>query len=460
MKTFYFIIKEKIDIRQIKRLTFLILFSMLIVSLGITSCYDNSTTKIKEELTTANIIGSDDRVRVTPTTTYPWSTIVKLHVTWSEYSTYATGVLINKNHVLTAGHCVYSHLHGGWPDSIKVVPGEENGNEPYGHAWVVKMRSYIDWMENGSFEHDFALLTLDRDIGLQTGWMGVYTTLASSSMYVSMLNTAGYPYELDNGKNLYWCSDYGVSASEYTHRYNLDTTGGQSGSPVWIYYNNGPYILSIVTYGYDGLDINFGTRINQNKYYCIGNWITADETLTDKSDLASEYNKLAGYNTTVVGAGLNEFKVWCRIRNLGTSEANSIKISYYASKDTSFTKEDYLIGVDTISSLSPTASIASHWSGTFPEEIPSGNYYIGWIIDEDNLIQEFNENNKYCVLDKKPHSGAIDLKYYIKYKDLTTKDCVTKDSKEIRNDGEFTGNAILIQLSDLLTGLIISWTNV
>ena len=394
MKTFYFILREKFDYRQLKKITFLILISLLVISLVFTRCYSNSADTFKEEPTIASVIGSDDRVRITPTTSYPWSTIVKLHMTWNEYSNYATGVLINKNHVLTAGHCVYSHLHGGWPNSIKVVPGEENGNEPYGHAWVVKMRTYIDWMENASFEHDFALLTLDSDIGLQTGWMGVYTTLASSSMYASMLNTAGYPYELDNGKNLYWCSDYGVSAGEYTHRYNLDTTGGQSGSPVWI-YNNGPYVISIVTYGYDGLDINLGTRINQNKYYCIGNWLTADETLTDKPDLAFEYNKLAGYNTSIVGAGLTKFKVWSRIRNLGTSQANSITISYYASKDTSFTEEDYLIGSDIISSISPTASITSHWSGTFPEEIPSGNYYIGWIIDEDNLIQEFNENNNY-----------------------------------------------------------------
>ncbi len=355
----------------------------------------NNTNQIKQGLTTANIIGNDDRVRITPTTSYPWSTIVKLYITWGTYNTLATGALINENHVLTAAHCVYSHSYGGWADTIKVVPGEDNGYEPYGHAWVIDMRCYKDWIEIASHEHDLALLTLDRNIGLQTGWMGLYTTLASSSTYTGTLNTAGYPYELDNGKNLYWCSDNGVSADEYNHWYNLDTTGGQSGSPVWIYYNNVPYILSIVTYGIDGLDINYGTRINQNKYYCIGNWITADETLTDKPDLASEYNKLAGYNTSMAGAGLTEFKVWCKIRNLGTSQANSIKISYYASKDTSFSKEDYLIGTDIVSSLSPTASIDSHWSGIFPEETPSGNYYIGWIIDADNSIEEFNENNNY-----------------------------------------------------------------
>ena len=354
-----------------------------------------NTNHIESDLKIANVIGNDDRVRITPTTSFPWSAIVKLHITWKEYYTFATGVLIDKKHVLTAGHCVYSNIHGGWADTIKVVPGEDNGNEPYGHALVVKIRCYDDWIQNASYDHDFAILTLDRDIGLQTGWMGLYTTLSSSSTYTSMLNTAGYPYELDDGNNLYWCSDYGVSADEYNHRYKLDTTRGQSGSPVWIYYNGRPYILSIVTYGFDGLDINFGTRINQNKYYCIGNWITADETLTNKPDLVFEYNKLGGYNTSIVGVGLTEFEVWSKLRNIGTSQASLINISYYASKDTLFSSEDYLIGVDTIPSLSPTASVASHWAGIFPDGVPSGNYYIGWIVDVDNLIEEFNEDNNY-----------------------------------------------------------------
>ncbi len=117
--------------------------------------------------------------------------------------------------------------------------------------------------------------------------------------------------------------------------------------------------------------------------------------MTDKPDLVSEYNQLAGYNTSIVGAGLTEFEAWCKIRNLGTSSANNIKVSFYASKDTTFTKADYLIGFDIIPSLSSTASKESFWSGTFPDNIPSGNYYIGWIIDADNSIDEFNEYNNY-----------------------------------------------------------------
>ncbi len=244
-----------------------VLFLFFIVNITILSSFahevDNNNSSIHSlEPTIANVIGTDDRERITSTTSYPWSTVAKLHITWGEYTTFATGALIDKNHVLTAGHCVYSHSHGGWADSIRVVPGEDNGNEPFGYAWAIKMRCYDDWKDYASTYHDFAVLTLDRDIGLYTGWMGLYTTLSSSSTYSGLLNTAGYPAELDNGRNMYWTNDYGLDANEYNHWYYLDTTGGQSGSPVWVYYNGGPYILSVVSSSYIGLDLNYGTRIN------------------------------------------------------------------------------------------------------------------------------------------------------------------------------------------------------
>ena len=359
------------------------------------SRYYNNNIQHEQEPTLANVIGDDDRVRITPTTSYPWSAIVKLHIACDGYYTFGTGALIDKNHVLTAGHCVYSHLNGGWADSIKVVPGEDNGDEPFGHAMAINLRCYVDWITHADEQHDFALITLDRDIGLQTGWMGLYTTLPSSSIYKNELNTAGYPYDLDNGVNMYWNHANGRKANEYNHWYYLDTNGGQSGSPIWIYDGTNRDILSVHGYGDDGSGSNHGTRIDQNKFDCINNWLTADETLTNKPDLASLSNNFASFNTTIVGAGLTDFEVACKVRNLGTISSGQFTVSYYASADTTFSKDDYLIGMDVISSLSPTSSTDSRWFGTFPEEIPSGEYYIGWIIDVDDTIEEFNENNNW-----------------------------------------------------------------
>jgi len=343
----------------------------------------------------SDVSGTDDRVRITPTTNYPWSSIVKIFVTWDGYSTYGSGTMIDKNHVLTAGHCVYSQEHGGWANSVKVVPGADNGNEPFGYAWAINMRTYTRWINDEDGKHDFAVLTLDRDIGLQTGWMELYSNFYWDPIYTGILNTAGYPYDLDDGKNLYATHDHGIDAYEYTHSYCLDIEGGQSGSPVYLYDGTYCHILSIVAYSWIGWGVSFGPRINWNKRDCINNWITADETLIDKPDIASESNEFASFTPTLGGAGFTNFEVSCKIINVGTTTPNPFTVSYYASTDTTFSDEDYLIGTDVITTIPPTESTDSQWSGILPNDIPGGDYYIGWIIDGNDNIDEFNENNNW-----------------------------------------------------------------
>ena len=82
-----------------------------------------------------------------------------------------------------------------------------------------------------------------------------------------------------------------------------------------------------------------------------------------------------------MGPGLTDFNVWAEFQNIGTASTGDFTASYYASPDPIITEEDYLIGTELISSISPTYWTASSWSGTLPTEIPSGLYYIGWIVD-------------------------------------------------------------------------------
>ena len=344
------------------------------------------------------IFGDDDRIRITPTTSYPWRTIVKLYITFDGSIYIGSGAIIDELHVLTAGHCVYSHFNGGWAESIKVVPGMDDGNEPYGHAWATNMRTYKRWIDYQDHQHDFAVITLDSNIGQQTGWMGLKTFYSYDPRYSNGLNVAGYPGDLDGGLNMYFDYDSGRVADEYNHWYYMDTTGGMSGSPVWTYDGTNRYILSVCAYGDDGSGSNHGTRIDRVKFDCIENWLTADKTSTQRPDMIDRGLMHSGFNPTTVGSGLTVFNVWSEIQNIGTVSTGTFSVSYYASLDAEITETDYFLGTDNISNIEPTEYTESAWLGLFPSNVPSGSYYIGWIIDLSDTITEFKENNNVGIM--------------------------------------------------------------
>ena len=358
-------------------------------------------------LTDQNVIKSsyvfppDDRQRVTSTSNFPWRTISKLYITAQNGSRYiGSGAIIDNFHVLTCGHCVFLHDAGGWAYEIKVVPGKNNDNEPFGHAYVTYMRSYTGWTQSEMVEHDWAVLTLDRSIGNFTGWMGRETADSSSSIYTGTVNTAGYPGDLDYGENMYFVNDSGDRADEYNHWYWIDTAGGQSGSPVWRYDGNNRYILTVHAYGYvNGADANFGTRLNSDKYNQINTWLS-DDSFTPPNDKAelSEGDSYSSFSTTDVVSGQTNFEINCDVKNSGTATASNFQVSFFASEDLIVSPTDYLIGTKDIYVLQPFNTANADWIDVFPSRVPEGYYYVGLIIDSENSIDELNENNNNVII--------------------------------------------------------------
>jgi len=356
---------------------------------------------VLDTIKSSYVFPPDDREKVTSTSSFPWRTICKLYITAQNGSHYiGSGAIIDNFHVLTCGHCVYLHEAGGWADEIKVVPGKNGDNEPFGHAYSTYLRSYTGWTQSEMVEHDWAVLTLDRSIGDFTGWMGRQTADSSSSIYTGILNTAGYPGDLDYGENMYRVSDDGDRADEYNHWFWMDSAGGQSGSPVWRYDGENRYILSILAYGYiNGVDANFGTRLNSDKYDQINTWLSDDSSTppNDKAEL-SEGDSYSSFSTTNVVSGQTNFEIYCDVKNSGTATASSFSVKFYASEDLIISISDFLIGTTAISVLQPYNTVNADWIGVFPSGVPEGYYYIGLIIDSENSIDELNENNNNVII--------------------------------------------------------------
>lgn len=357
-----------------------------------------------------SVIGDDDRVRIDQTIEYPWRTICAV---WSYFSDghfqAGSGALIGPSdchgfHVLTAGHCIYNHSHGGFPYKTVIIPGYENGYEPYGRAKVTKWRTYSGWINDQDTNYDLAVCTLDRNIGDHTGRMGLKTDDKDSWIYEALANTAGYPQKVRDewpaGYYLYSDADNGLYGTECKHYYLMDVSEGQSGGPVWIYIEDeGRYIISVHTTGdaSDPPQWNYGTRLDSTKFNDVVSWCRADTPPYDDPDLVDDGQEYSGFSPTRVEHG-ETFSVWCRVRNIGTASSGGFYVSFYASTDEEITSSDYLIGSVSVGSVLPGPFFTKDvsWTGPFPDNIPEEeDYWIGWIIDSGDDVLEYDEfNNK------------------------------------------------------------------
>lgn len=205
------------------------------------------------------VLGPDDRRRITNTRGFPWRSICYLEITAADGRRYiGTGNFIGPHTVMTAGHCVYMHGHGGWVRSIKVIPGANGSSEPYGSATAVRFVTVRGWITSRSPNYDYGAIILNSNtLGRRVGWMG-FAALTYLSLIRLRVNNSGYPGDKPR-KTQWWNYNRIVYVSPRRIYYLLDTAGGQSGSPVWRYRNGHRHQIAIHAYG--GSSSNSGTRI-------------------------------------------------------------------------------------------------------------------------------------------------------------------------------------------------------
>lgn len=218
-----------------------------------------------------NVIGADDRVRINPTTGFPWRAICALRIRSSNGNYYVgTGWLISPRTVITAGHCVYMHNDGGWAESIEVIPALNDTTRPYGSGKSSVFRSTSGWTRDKNRDFDYAAIILPAAYrpGDTVGFFG-YATRNDASLMSKTLNLSGYP--ADKGAKTQWFHARATQAvAERTITYDIDTFGGQSGAPVWFLENGNRYAVGIHTNGHNSG--NSATRIIAEVYNNLTTW--------------------------------------------------------------------------------------------------------------------------------------------------------------------------------------------
>jgi glutamyl endopeptidase len=228
-----------------------------------------------EPMGAESVIGHDDRERVDPTTVYPNSAVGHIELRNRNRDFLCTGFLIDDNSILTSGHCAYDPFLGPQPNPIESAtwfPGRNRGVDPYGACPVTGVWAPPRFVDTGNPAYDFAVMNLlpaCSEIGTETGTFGLFAR--DGSLATVRATVTGYPGEAVYGTMKRHRGKITKSGDRLIW-YPMDTTGGQSGSPVWKNRLSGdcvgPCGLAVHGYGIDEMAMdgvwsrnNAGVRI-------------------------------------------------------------------------------------------------------------------------------------------------------------------------------------------------------
>ena len=200
---------------------------------------------------TRGVIGWDDRTPML-SRKYPWSAIGRVQGLTQEGKGYhCTGTLISDDVVLTNAHCVINPKTRQFSRKILFSPNVING-KPADESDVAQVKRVIygtDFSGSGleNQTNDWALLKLDKPIGLKYGYLG-WKALPSSKLmnnqrkYIFVGYSGDFPNNNRKGYEFFtagqgWTASVQAGCSIVKESQNVllhdcDTAGGSSGGAI------------------------------------------------------------------------------------------------------------------------------------------------------------------------------------------------------------------------------------
>ena len=212
---------------------------------------------------------------------FPYRMNTKLFVQfpWSSGWYACSGALIEGNHILTSGACAYSHSLGGWYSQMIVIPGYDNGQEPFGRAYAIKGLSWNGWIQNKDVNYNMAVVRLNHSIGHKTGYFGFGShssgDYANCSFYRgNIFNMTSYPLASFAGNGLALMSGtFDSCRGKGRLEFNRHVYSGMTGAPAYRISGGQRYIEAVQSYSVTGTNKAGVTRIDNDRFYSIRSFI-------------------------------------------------------------------------------------------------------------------------------------------------------------------------------------------
>ncbi|MEV6212573.1 trypsin-like serine protease [Kitasatospora sp. NPDC051914] len=203
------------------------------------------------------VIDVDNRSPYYPNT-FPFSIVGRIFV-WADanspnWSWWGTASLLGSRTIMTASHVV------PWGSSnwkALFVPAYYDGASIHG-AWAASWVTNAQGYSNHSQGDDMAVMRLDVPLGNNLGYFG-FKTYTSDWEDLNVWTLPGYPWDKDSGNRPWLHLNYPIidddnDGAGVELEYQADTEGGQSGAPVFAWFDGAPYVVGTHSGGED----NFG----------------------------------------------------------------------------------------------------------------------------------------------------------------------------------------------------------
>jgi V8-like Glu-specific endopeptidase len=338
---------------------------------------------------------------------FPYRMNVKLWVQWDgvdtdhdgEDDTFdCSGALLDAKHVITAGHCLWDHEHGGGEaDSIVVAPGYDDGDEPYGEASMIRWLTWSGWKDDEDRKHDMAVIELDRPVGALTGDFGYGYRTSCSSFKDYTYYHASYPGEspYDGGDLYFQSGGFDSCPNDYEARFKRYSYGGESGSGFYRIIDDSRYIHAVLSHGDWVLltgDVTDAVRLTETKFNHIGDFIS--ENTPSSPNLAP----LGVQADPLVAKGHTVSPFSFVVYNDGSASSSGLHYQVRLSTNKIISTGDtLLVTVSSTVTIGAKESVTLSPNITIPSTTATGYYYLGVMLTDDDSDESDNTTGSFDV---------------------------------------------------------------